>query len=139
VQDKAVLKRISDRAKLYLLDELQRELVQRTGHGINIFAEPEFNVFYNAGTLIVLCGLTNAPFVLADCWLAAENILLAAYASGLGSCLIGAAVPALNEEQSRRELQIPPSHTVVAPIVVGVPRGERLCDSRKEPRVLYWQ
>jgi len=139
VQDKAVLKRISDRAKLYLLDELQRELVQRTGHGVNIFAEPDFNVFYNAGTLIVLCGLTDAPFVLADCWLAAENILLAAYASGLGSCVIGAAVPALNEEQSRRELQIPPSHTVVAPIVVGVPRGERLCDSRKEPRVLYWQ
>jgi nitroreductase len=106
---------------------------------MNIFAEPDFNVFYNAGTLILLCGLTDAPFVFADCWLATENILLAAYAAGLGSCLIGVAVPALNEEQCRRELNIPESHTVVAPIIVGVPNGEGPPRTPKEPRVLHWQ
>jgi len=139
VQDKAVLKRISDRAKSLFLDEMQRALVQRMGHGVNIFAEPDFNVFYNAGTLIVLCGLTDAPFVVADCWLAAANILLAAHAAGLGSCLIGAAVAALNEEQSRRELRIPATHTAIAPIIVGVPIGDHLPNARKEPRVLHWQ
>jgi len=139
VQDKSVLKRLSDRAKPQFLDEMQRALVQRTGHGTNIFAEPDFNVFYNAGTLIILCGLRSAPFVLADCWLAAENILLAAYAAGLGSCLIGAAVSALNEEQSRRELHIPATHTVVAPIIVGVPTEEHFPFEGKAPRVLHWQ
>lgn len=139
VQDRAVLRRISDRAKPSFLDEMQRAYVQRTGHGTNIFAEPEFNIFYNAGTLILLCGLTHAPFVLADCWLAAENILLAAYAAGLGTCLIGAAVGALNEEQSKRELNIPASHTVVVPIIVGVPKADGPPRAPKEPRVLHWQ
>ncbi len=139
VQDKGVLKRISDRAKPMLLDEMQRSWVQQSGHGLNIFAEPDFNIFFNAGTLIVLCGLTNTPFLLADCWLAAENILLAAHASGLGSCLIGVAVAALNDEESRRELHIPASHTVVAPIIVGVPRGEGVPSAAREPRVLHWQ
>jgi len=139
VQDRAVLKCISDRAKTSFLDAIQRAHVQRSGHGTNIFAEPNFNVFYNAGTLILLCGLTDAPFVLADCWLAAENILLAAHAAGLGSCLVGAAVPALNEEQSKRELKIPESHTVVAPIIVGVPNGRGPPRAPREPRVLHWQ
>lgn len=140
VQDRAVLKRISDRAKASFLDDIQRAHVQRFGHGTNIFAEPDFNIFYNAGTLILLCGVTNAPFVLADCWLAAENILLAAYAAGLGSCLIGAAVPTLNEEQSKRELSIPATYSVVAPIVVGVPNGEGPPRAPKEePLVLHWQ
>jgi len=139
VQDRNVLKRISDRAKSSFLDAIQRVHVQRSGHGTNIFAEPDFNVFYNAGTLILLCGLADAPFVLADCWLATENILLAAHAAGLGSCLIGAAVPALNEEQSKRELNIPESHTVIAPIIVGVPNGVGPPRAPKEPRVLHWQ
>jgi len=139
VQDRGLLKRISDCAKASILDSFQRVHVQRSGHGMNIFAEPDFNVFYNAGTLILLCGLTDAPFVFADCWLATENILLAAYAAGLGSCLIGVAVPALNEEQCRRELNIPESHTVVAPIIVGVPNGEGPPRTPKEPRVLHWQ
>lgn len=139
VQDKAVLKRISDRAKPLFLDEMQRAYVQRTGPGANIFADPNFNIFHNAGTLIALCGLTNAPFILADCWLAAQNILLAAYAAGLGTCIIGCAVPVLNEEQTKRELEIPASHAVVAPIVVGVPAGEPAPKALKEPRVLYWK
>jgi len=139
VQDRAVLKRISDRAKASFLDDVQRAHVQRAGHGTNIFAEPEFNIFYNAGTLILLCGWADAPFVLADCWLAAENILLAAHAVSLGSCLIGAAVPTLNEEQTKRELNIPVSHTVVAPIIVGVPNGEPPPRAAKQPRVLHWQ
>ena len=139
VQDRAVLKRISDRAKPLFLDEIQRVHVRRSGHGFNIFAEPDFNIFYNAGTLILLCGLTDAPFVMANCWLAAENILLAAYAAGLGSCLIGAAVPVLNEDESKRELKIPASHNVVAPIIVGVPNGDGPARATKEPMVLHWQ
>ncbi|SPJ17274.1 Nitroreductase [Burkholderiales bacterium] len=139
VQDKALLKRISDRAKPLFLDEAQRQHVERTGHGANILADPDFNIFYNAGTLILLCGLAVAPYVAADCWLAAENVLLAAHAAGLGACVIGSAVAALNQEEVKRELDIPPSYTVVVPIIAGVPVSAGEPSPRREPRILHWK
>lgn len=87
------------------------------------FANPEFCVFYDAGTLIVICAKPMGPFAVADCWLAAENLMLAACAMGLGTCCIGSAVPALNTVDAKAELGIPLDVTAVAPIIVGVPSG----------------
>jgi nitroreductase len=138
VQDRAMLRRISDRAKPLFVDEMRRLHVNRHGHDSGAFADPDFNIFYNASTLILVCGPRDAPFVDADCWLAAENILLAAYAAGLGSCVIGSAVAALDDEDIRLDLQILSSHAVVAPIIVGVPAQAGQASPRKEPRIVHW-
>ena len=138
VQDKTLLRSISNRAKPLFLEEMQRLHVDRHRHGPDAFADPNFNIFYNSGTLIIVCGLADAPFVAADCWLAAENILLAAYAAGLGTCVIGSSVAALNLDDIRRDLEIPPSYTVVAPIIVGVPSDDVEPTARREPRILHW-
>ncbi|MFX8160667.1 nitroreductase family protein, partial [Acinetobacter baumannii] len=86
------LHRLSESAKASLATE------GRKLHLANIerFSSRDFNVFYNAGTLIVIYGKPMGPFVVADCWLAAENLMLAACAMGLGTCVIGLAVAALN-------------------------------------------
>jgi nitroreductase len=47
-------------------------------------------------------------------WLAAENLMLAAHAMGLGTCVIGSAVPALNTPKSKAELNIPSECTAIA-------------------------
>ena len=60
-----------------------------------------FCVFYDASTLIVICAKPMGPFVSADCWLAAENLMLAASALGLGTCCIGSAIPALNSPEAK--------------------------------------
>jgi len=99
---------------------------------------PEFNIFYNAGTLIVICGATSAPFAIADCWLAAENLMLAAQALGLGTCVIGSALGALNLPDVRAELGIPSEFAAIAPIIVGVPSGGTPATSRKDARILFW-
>ena len=138
VQDRATLKRISDEAKPLFVESLRELHVDRDGHGERRFSAPDFNIFYDASTLILVCGLRDAPFIAADCWLAAENIVLAAHAAGLGSCIIGSAVAALEDEDLRRDLQIPPECVVVAPIVVGVPAQHAPPSPRKEPRVLNW-
>jgi nitroreductase len=77
-------------------------------------------------------------FVTADCWLAAENLMLAACAMGLGTCCIGFAVPVLNAPDVKRELGIPADVTAVAPIIVGVPRDATPPVPRKGPDVLRW-
>lgn len=139
LQDTSALKRLSDRAKPLFLEEVQRAHLDRGGHTLGMFASPDFNMFYNAGTLIIICGKPMGPFVVADCWLAAENLILAACSIGLGTCVIGSAVPALNTPDIKAEFGIPDELTAIAPIIVGVPSGETLPTVRKEPEVVFWK
>ena len=102
-------------------------------------ADPEFDVFYGATTLIVICARRPDSFAAADCWLAAENLMLAAEALGLGTCCIGTAAPALNSAEMRLELAIPPMFTAVAPIVVGVAAKPAPPLDRRVPDVIAWK
>ncbi|MBS0387940.1 MAG: nitroreductase family protein [Proteobacteria bacterium] len=136
VQDEARLARLSDRAKL-LLDDRARRLHERPGRrGPEVFSKPDFSIFYNAGTLLVICADAGNPFGAADCWLAAENLMLKAHAMRLGTCVIGSAVSALNEPDIKAELGIPASHAAVAPIIVGTPVHEGSPTARRDPEVL---
>jgi nitroreductase len=70
---------------------------------------------------------------------AAQNLMLAAAALGLGTCPIGFAIPALNRPEVKAELGLPRDVSVVAPIVVGVPRDEAARPtSRKAPEIVSW-
>ena len=138
-QDVSALKRISDHAKPFFVEASNRAHLDRGGHALERFASPEFNIFYNAGTLIIICGSPTAPFVAADCWLAAENLMLAAYSMGLGSCVIGSALAGLNTPEVKAELGIPPGISAIAPIIVGVPSGKTAPTSRREAKILGWK
>ncbi|MDD5180015.1 MAG: nitroreductase family protein [Gallionellaceae bacterium] len=139
VQNKPLLKRLSDLAKPLFVEELRHRNEQDASHSFDHFTKPDFNIFHGANTLIIICARPLGPFVAADCWLAAENLMLAACAMGLGSCVIGSSVAALNIHEVKVELGIPAEYSVIAPIVVGVPGGETNPTSRKEPRILAWK
>ena len=64
--------------------------------------------------------------------------MLVACASGLGTCVIGLAVTALNTPKWKKELGITAEMTAIAPIIVGVPAGETPAVARRLPEVLYW-
>jgi nitroreductase len=139
VQDTALLQRLSDLAKPLFVEEVRHRNAQGAGHSFDHFTRPDFNIFHGANTLVIICAKPLGPFVTADCWLAAENLMLAASAIGLGSCVIGSAVAALNIHKVKTELGIPDEYTAVAPIVIGVPGGDTVATSRREPRVLSWK
>jgi nitroreductase len=143
-QDRTILKRISDRAKALAVASAGEHgnLLKppgASGDGIaSVLADPEFNIFYDATTLVAICAETTSEFVVADCWLAAENLMLAAAAGGLGTCVIGFAVAAMNTVEIKDMLGIPARLWVVAPIILGVPREKPLPSPRKPPVVLNW-
>ena len=139
VQDRNTLKRLSDNVKELLASGTDSIQPLLGSHALDRFTNPEFNVFYNAGTLVVIYGKPLGPFVVADCWLAAENLMLAAFANGLGTCPIGLAVAALNTPQWKRELGVPAEMTAIAPIIVGLPAGETPPVPRKPPEILSWK
>ena len=128
VQDMKILKNLSDRAKPLFLEKLH--------HAPYAFSDPEFDIFHGAGTLIIICAKPSA-FSEADCWLAAENLMLAACSMGIGTCVIGSAVDAIN--LSKTELGIPAEFEAVAPIVAGYPAAKTEPSSRKPPNILAWR
>jgi hypothetical protein len=116
--------------------EAQEKGLEHAGHSFDIFSYPDFNIFYDANTLVLICGKITAPSFEADCWLAAENLMLAACAMGLGSCVIGSALAALNTPEVKLKLNIPENFIAVAPIVVGYPDDEIAPVMRKNPLIL---
>jgi nitroreductase len=139
VQDHALLQRLSNQAKPIFVEEVRHRNSHGTRHSFDHLTRPDFNIFHGADTLIIICSRPTSPFVVADCWLAAENLMLAASALGLGSCVIGSAVAALNIHKVKAELGIPDEYNVIAPVVVGVPSGKTQHTSRKEPLILSWK
>jgi nitroreductase len=139
VQNKQTLKQLSDRAKPIFIEEMRHRNAQGVRHSFEHFARQDFDMFHGANTLIIICARPLSPFVVADCWLAAENMMLAACDLGLGSCVIGSAVSVLNIHMVKTELGIPAEYSVIAPIVVGVPMEETAATPRKEPLVLAWK
>jgi len=138
VQDKNVLDRLSESAKKLAHTENQGSDTEQAKHTLHVMDKPDFHVFYNAGTLVVIYTKLQGPFVVADCRLAAENLLLAAYAQGLGTCVIGFAVSALNTPEWKAELKIPSEMTAIAPMIVGVPAGVTPPVPRKPPEIISW-
>ena len=145
IQERALLKKYSDLAKATWSPE--RDGARAVAHppaamesrAKSILSQPDFNIFYDAGTLILICARPLGSFVNADCWLAAENLMLAATAMGLGTCCIGFAVPVFNRSEVKAELGIPADALAVAPIIVGVPREEAPQTARKPPEIVCWR
>lgn len=139
IQNKDLLNRLSESAKNLILAEANHSEPQKAKHIIDLVKPAEFNIFYNAGTLIIIYSKLQGNFVAADCWLAAENLMLTAYAKGLGTCVIGFAVSALNTPEWKEELGIPEEMTAMVPIIVGWPASKTPPSSRKPPQILTWK
>jgi nitroreductase len=139
VQDRHLIKRLSDLCKDSFLEQVRHDHLDQPNRSFEHIENTDFNLFYNANTLILLCTRTQDPFGVADCWLAAENLMLAACAHGLGSCVIGSSIAGLNSPQAMALLDIPDDHQVVAPIVVGLATCEGVPAPRQAPRVLAWK
>jgi len=136
IQDPVRLDRYSERAKALLLQRLGTD--DKNRHYADRLSSRVFNIFYDAGTLIVICGPANGTYAQADCWLAAQNLQLAARALGLGTCCIGFAIAALNDPEVKAELDIPPDLAAIAPLIVGTPRSAPPPVLRQAPDVLSW-
>jgi len=139
IQDKNLLDKLSESAKQHLRAEYKDSKASNAEHMLDFANDPQFRLFYNAGTLVVLCSKNQGPMGIADTWLAAENLMLAAYAKGLGSCVIGLAIGALNAPEWKEKLGIPPGTAAVAPIIVGVPKKEAPVSPRKPPEIIAWK
>lgn len=135
VRDKAVLAKISREAKAHMLKSSPVGLMSH--HFQEILNDQNFDIFYGAPALIVISTVSQIPWAIEDCALAAENLMLAARGIGLGTCWIGFAQAWLGTSDGKATLKIPASYLPVAPIIVGHPRSLPSSVARKEPEIRW--
>jgi hypothetical protein len=58
---------------------------------------------------------------------------------GLGSCVVGSALAALNLPDVKSDLGLADDYVAIAPIIVGLPAGDTPATPRKEPRIVLWK
>lgn len=83
------------------------------------------DAFYGAPTVVTLFAPKNFLFAAEDCAAAAENMMLAADALGIGSCYIGQGWTAFADPFGQETLQswgIPATHYAVMQLLLGYPR-----------------
>jgi len=140
IQDRGLLDRLSETARQVIwLKAPGQDHSGMARNSLNIMSDPSYNLFHNAGTLIVIYGRFAGPFVAADCWLAAENLMLAACAAGLGTCVTGLAAPVLNTPEWKNILNVPDGMSAYAPITVGYPAALPVAPPRQTPELLCWR
>ena len=90
-----------------------------------IQGKPGTDPFYGAPTVVTLFAPKNFLFAAEDCAAAAENMMLAADALGIGSCYIGQGWTAFADPFGQETLQswgIPATHYAVMQLLLGYPR-----------------
>ena len=137
IHDQTLMKKISDESKRNLVDEIvsHPNASASLRQYEKILRNPEFNVFYNAPCLIIICGNNNYRHFTADCSLMATYLMFAATARGLGTCWIGLG-DQIKSATLRKEIGLPEDYQVVAPIVIGYPNKIPAKTSRAEPIIL---
>jgi len=117
VQDKSLIKEISDRAIPYIkkLIEQDPKLI-RYKRRMNV---KDFSIFYHAPCVIIILGKKESFSCENDCSMAAQNIMLAACSMNIGSCWIGMMKVLEKDPWFIEKLQIPDGYAIVAPLALG--------------------
>jgi nitroreductase len=116
------MKRFSDTAKKALLQTLPDVADEGLEGFKSALKNPQYNIFYSAPLLVFISG-AQSQFAVNDCSMAAQNMMLAAYTVGIGSCWIGTAALSANTPKGKTDLGVPEDNQVYAAIIFGYPKG----------------
>lgn len=104
------------------------------------FADPSFQVFYHAPTVIFISAEPESKWAGIDCGIAVQNIALAAESMGLGSVILGLPRMAFQTEKApalRERLKMPAGYDFVIAIAVGTPADDKEAHSVGENKISF--
>ena len=123
------------RAKAYAAQHQAR--LQAPQHPWAWPSRDDFEVFWGAPVLVLMCARQRHPEAPFDCCRAGQNLALAAHAAGLGSCWVGSPLPWLASDEGRQAVGLPAGHDVAVAMVLGHPAEPVPGQSAPRP-VIRW-
>jgi nitroreductase len=135
VNDKELLKRISDESKKNILARIASNSNDYAKKYEGMLRNKALNVFYNAPCLVMILGSSHLKNLYVDCALAASYFMMGATARGLATCWVNLGIE-IHDPRMIDELGIPEDCTIVAPIIVGYPEKIPRIPKMKEPEIL---
>lgn len=135
IRDQGMLDRISREAKAHLLATAPSG--PQSDHLKSMIGNPDFHIFYHAPVLILISAGSQGPWIAEDCALAAENLMLAAYAAGLGTCWIGFAQSFLNTPAGKALIGVAAGSVAIAPVIAGHPKAQPPHVPRRAPEIRW--
>jgi nitroreductase len=135
VRDQTLLDRASHQAKAHMLATTPASALPSQLR--SMLEDENSQIFHHAPVLVLISAAMPGAFVVEDCTLAAQNLMLSAYAVGLGSCWIGFAASWLNTPEGRAVFGLPDVYEPVAPIILGHPKAAAPPTERKPPEIKW--
>ena len=122
-----------------LIQEVHDEAAKVMGkQGSPRFADPGFQMFYHAPTVVFLFGEKDFPWTQVDCGIAVENMALAAEGLGVGSVILGLPKPAFAGEKAdelRKRLACPEGYDFVIALALGYAADTKDAHDRREEKI----
>lgn len=119
VQDKEFIDYMNGEAKKLMIQDKElmdhlnaaaKELPDFKDRISNLGRSENFNIFYDAPTVIVVSGKKDTVSPFADCCAAIQNMLIAATSMGIGSCWIGLARFFFENPGNIKKLSLPENY-----------------------------
>ena len=84
------------------------------------YAELPDPIYYSAPAIVFVIG--NGMYAAHSCPLACENMMLAAYSLGVGSCWVGFGSMVLDDAEVKKLLELKEGDAIFGPIILGYPK-----------------
>ena len=137
IENKETIKKYNRKAII-----LYSEMLKAAGHTNpmveNLVKDPNADIFHGAPILIFVFSNPSAVTPVEDGSLAVGNMMLAAHSLGFGTCFIGFAWGLGNDDEFRKEINLPDDHKYLACMTLGKPDGEVATHSRSAVKILKW-
>lgn len=138
VEDKEFHKKLTETAipkskkRLEVLKEVNPERYQAI---MKRYDELEDPIYYSAPVIIFVIG--SGQFADLSCPLACENMMLAAFSLGLGSCWVHFGSLVTDNDEIKKELELTVDEKIYGPIIIGYTEKFPETPPKKEPRIKY--
>ncbi len=123
-----------------LIQEVHDAAAEAMGRkGSPRFADPEFQMFYHAPTVIFIFGEKEFSWTQVDCGIAVENMALAAEGLGVGSVILGLPKPAFAGEKAdrlREKLRCPEGYDFVIALALGYASDTKDAHDLREEKII---
>jgi len=122
-----------------LIQEVHDEAARVMGReGSPRFADPDFQIFYYAPTVVFIFGEKGFSWTDVDCGIAVENMALAAEGLGVGSVILGLPKPAFQgnkADELRNRLQCPEGYDFVIALALGYSTDTKAAHDLREEKI----